>query len=339
MKAAAAIASCHRLLCQSTSLRCCFESIPLQRRAMKSSSQSSAHNGGINVEYVFDPPRIPTVPVVFDDDDDDDHDDGVLLPPPSNQQQQQQQQQQQHDKVFPVHRIYCVGRNYADHAIEMGGDPVRERPFFFLKPADAIVPCGIGGGGIGGTGTTTMIPYPSATSNLHYEVELVVAMSSATSVYGYAVGVDLTRRDLQTVAKQQARPWCSAKGFDRSAPIGAIRPLRRRRQQLDAILDTDDDDASASSQQQQMQHELWLRVNGIERQRSRPFVDMIWSVNEILSSLREQFDLTAGDLIFTGTPAGVGPLVVGDTVTAGLDGVGQLSFTMVAGAAAAEQDT
>jgi fumarylpyruvate hydrolase len=235
-----------------------------------------------STRYVIEPTIIPTIPI-------------YSIP----------------DQVFPVHRIYCVGRNYAEHAQEMGGDPTRDMPFFFLKPADAIVPCAVTPNEEGGITPIVTLPYPSATSNLHYEVEWVVAMASATSVYGYAVGVDLTRRDLQAIAKKQSRPWCSAKAFDRSAPITSIRPITTSRI-------VDEEDAC-----------LWLQVNGVERQRVAPIRHMIWSLKEIIASLSEQFELTAGDLIFTGTPAGVGPLVVGDTVVAGMDGVGELSFRIV----------
>lgn len=220
--------------------------------------------------FALDPPKIPTVPIA-------DHP----------------------DLVFPVHRIYCVGRNYADHTKEMGGDPTREDPFFFLKPADAVVPCD-------GTAMTETIPYPLATRNFHHEVELVIAMSSANDIFGYAVGIDLTRRDLQASAKKQGRPWCSAKGFDLSGPMSGIRKCDSQR-----ILD---------------EARLWITVNGVERQSGTPSSDMIWSIDEILSSLRTQFEICAGDLIFTGTPAGVGPLQVGDEVRAGMDGIGELSF-------------
>lgn len=220
--------------------------------------------------FAVDPPELPTVPVA----------DNPLL-------------------VFPVHRIYCVGRNYADHTKEMGGDPTRDDPFFFLKPADAIFPCDSAKG-------TRHIPYPLATSNLHHEVELVVAMSSATDIFGYAVGIDLTRRDLQATAKKQGRPWCSSKGFDRSAPISSI-----RKQSPNVLMEN---------------AKLWITVNGVERQAGVPKNQMVWSIEEILSSLRKQFEICAGDLIFTGTPAGVGSLEVGDEVRAGMEGVGELCF-------------
>lgn len=190
---------------------------------------------------------------------------------------------------FPVRRIYCVGRNYADHAREMGADPTREAPFFFSKPRDALA--------AGGN-----IPYPPATADLHYEVELVLALGSggfnltpdaaAACIWGTAVGIDLTRRDLQAQAKAKGRPWDTAKGFDASAPIGLIRP----------------GPAPAKGT-------ITLSVNGQIRQ-SGDVADMIWSSAEILSHLSALFDLAAGDLVFTGTPAGVGPVSIGDTLDA-----------------------
>jgi fumarylpyruvate hydrolase len=260
----------------------------------------------------------------------------------------------QPDTVFPVHRIYCVGGlNYGEKQVEkkLWGvrvkikDVVRERPFFFLKPADAIVPCGTittnatrGRRGrrhhgpppsaVVTTSANNTIPYPSATTNLRYEVELVVALSSATTIYGYAVGVDLTRRDRQVQAKIQSQPWCTAKAFDRSAPISAIRPLLRTTMTgtTKTTKNCDEHEAHTTTPDGTM----WLRVNGVQRQTAKPRTDMIHSVTELLAVLGEEFELTGGDLLYTGTPDhGVGPLVVGDTVTAGLDGVGELSFTMV----------
>ncbi|WBQ13882.1 fumarylacetoacetate hydrolase family protein [Hyphomonadaceae bacterium BL14] len=190
---------------------------------------------------------------------------------------------------FPVRRIYCVGRNYADHAREMGADPTREAPFFFSKPRDALAAGGY-------------IPYPPATADLHYEVELVLALGSggsnltpdaaAACIWGAAVGIDFTRRDLQAQAKDKGRPWDTAKGFDASAPIGLIRP----------------GSAPGSGA-------ITLSVNGQIRQ-SGDVADMIWSSAEILSHLSALFDLAAGDLVFTGTPAGVGPVSIGDTLDA-----------------------
>ena len=192
---------------------------------------------------------------------------------------------------FPVRRILCVGRNYAAHRAEMGGDD-RDPPFFFAKPADAIVAPG------------ENVPYPTATADLHHEIELVVAIGP-DGVFGYAVGVDLTRRDLQAAAKAKGQPWDAAKGFDRSAPISAIRKLDRL------------GDAAIS-----------LSVNGEMRQKAR-IGDMIWSVAEIVEQAGKLWDIQAGDLIFTGTPEGVGPLSRGDLVEGSVEGVGSLSFEIV----------
>lgn len=199
---------------------------------------------------------------------------------------------------FPVHRIYCVGRNYADHAREMGASIDKGAPVFFSKPADAIVP---GGGAI---------PYPRGTSDLHHEVELVVAVGrdavEAVSperalelVFGYGVGLDLTRRDLQTSAKAKGLPWDTAKGFDQSAPLGEVVP----------VADSGHD----------FSRRLWLEVNGQLRQQAA-LTDMVWSVPEILHELSKLYALRAGDLIFMGTPAGVAALHPGDTWRAGIDG-------------------
>jgi fumarylpyruvate hydrolase len=208
--------------------------------------------------------------------------------------------------VFPVRRIYCVGRNYAEHAREMGNDPDREPPFFFGKPQDTVVP----GGG--------EITYPPATTNLHHEVELVVALSQGgrdipvseakRCIFGYAVGIDLTRRDLQAKAKDKGHPWDTAKGFDQSAPISPIFPV------------------SASSRPDSAA--IWLSVNGIERQRG-DVSQMTWSVPEIIAHISGFVALAPGDLIFTGTPAGVGPLVRGDRVRCGIDGLGELEIVLV----------
>jgi fumarylpyruvate hydrolase len=206
---------------------------------------------------------------------------------------------------FPVHRIYCVGRNYAAHAREMGKDPEREAPFFFTKPADAIVASG------------THIPFPSRTADLHHEIELVVAIGTGganigisqalSHVFGYAVGIDLTRRDLQAQAKDQGRPWDTAKGFDRSAPIGAITPAAAAR--LD-------------------ESEIRLKVNGTLRQRGA-LADMIWSVPEIIAELSTLFELAPGDLIYTGTPAGVAAIKPNDLLEGGIDGLETLEVTLV----------
>lgn len=202
---------------------------------------------------------------------------------------------------FPVRRIYCVGRNYAAHTREMGGDPTREDPFFFAKPADAVIPDG------------TTIPYPPATRNLHHEIELVVALKGGGAnlsadkvmdlVYGYAVGLDMTRRDLQNAAKAGGKPWDMGKGFDRSAPIGAIQPASRIGHPSKGA--------------------IWVKVNGAIKQ-SGDLADMIWSVPETLAYLSGLVELAPGDLIFTGTPEGVGPVVAGDVVEGHVDGVGDL---------------
>jgi len=210
------------------------------------------------------------------------------------------------DERFPVHRIYCVGRNYAKHAREMGMDPDREPPFFFAKPADALVANG------------TPVPYPSRTANLHHELELVVAIGTGgrdislanalAHVYGYAVGLDLTRRDLQAAARDQGRPWDVAKGFDHSAPVSAIRP--------------------AAEMGHPEQGAIWLDVNGETRQRAN-LSEMIWSVPEIVAELSTYFELRPGDLVFTGTPEGVGPVRRGDSLVGGIDGLETLRITIV----------
>ena len=205
------------------------------------------------------------------------------------------------DLRFPVHRIYCVGRNYAAHAREMGADPEREPPFFFSKPADALVPNG------------ATIPYPSRTADLHHEVELVVAIGKAgrdiapadaeDHVFGYAVGNDLTRRDLQHAAKEQGRPWDTAKGFDRSAPITDLFPADRYGHPC--------------------RGEIRLEVDGELRQQA-DIADMTWSVPEIVAELSTLFELRPGDLVFTGTPAGVGPVRSGQTMVGYIEGLEEL---------------
>ena len=202
--------------------------------------------------------------------------------------------------LFPVRRILCVGRNYAAHRVEMGGDD-REPPFFFSKPADALVLPGAD------------VPYPSVTANLHHEIELVIAIGTGGSnisvvgaldhVFGYAVGVDLTRRDLQNAAKDKGYPWDSSKGFDHSAPISALKPW-----------------AGPAPQGR-----INLTVNGQSRQDSK--VDhMIWNAAEVVAEASKLWALAPGDLIYTGTPEGVGPLVAGDLVEGAVEGVGKLSF-------------
>lgn len=211
---------------------------------------------------------------------------------------------------FPVRRVYCIGRNYAAHAREMGHDPDREPPFFFCKPADAVRPVA--------PGQTLDLPYPPKTSDLHYEVELVVAISKGGAnisvenamdhVYGYAVGLDLTRRDRQQDMKDLARPWELGKAFDASAPISVITPKGQ----------------AGDVEQAQ----IALNVNGQEKQNGH-VNQMIWSIAESISYLSDYFRLEAGDMIFTGTPEGVGPVVVGDVLDARLEGVGGLSVKLV----------
>jgi fumarylpyruvate hydrolase len=203
---------------------------------------------------------------------------------------------------FPVRRIYCVGRNYNDHVVEMGGVPGREPPFFFQKPADSLLLDG-------------NFPYPPATRDVHHEVELVVALQSggkdiavpnaAQHIYGYAVGIDMTRRDLQGEAKKAGRPWEVGKAFDHSAPIGDIIPKADT-----GVLEH----ASIS-----------LHVNGTQRQ-SSDISQMIWSVPEIISELSRLFELHAGDIIFTGTPSGVGSIQPGDKLHAAIERVGELTL-------------
>lgn len=206
---------------------------------------------------------------------------------------------------FPVHRIYCVGRNYEDHAKEMGHTG-REAPFFFMKPADAVL--------VAEAGRNAAMPYPTLTSNLHHEVELVVAIGvggahiraadAQRHIYGYAVGLDMTRRDLQNDMKKQGRPWCIGKGFDHSAPIGPITPAAQV-----------PDIASAG---------IYLQVNGQDRQRST-VAKLIWNIAETIEQLSAAWTLQPGDLIFTGTPEGVGAVVRGDTLVGGVDGLQPLS--------------
>ena len=224
-------------------------------------------------QYLFDPPAVVAVPV------------------------------QGASRDFPVRRILCVGRNYAAHRREMGGDD-RDPPFFFAKPADAIVPPGAD------------VAYPPRTANLHHEIELVVALKSGGKdvprdaalelVFGYAVGVDMTRRDLQNSAKDKGQPWEASKGFDASAPISAIKAWTGA----------------------PPQGRIALSVNGEVKQDAR-VTDMIWNVGEIVSEASRLWTLAPGDLIYTGTPEGVGPLVRGDRVEGEIEGVGKLAFTVV----------
>jgi fumarylpyruvate hydrolase len=225
--------------------------------------------------YVFPPPPQPAVPVAGSGD------------------------------LFPVHRIYCVGRNYEEHAKEMGFTG-REPPFFFAKPADAVLPVA--------AGTTGEMPYPSETGNLHHELELVVAIGAAgrniaaadaiKHIYGYAVGLDMTRRDLQGEMKKQGRPWEIGKGFDHSAPISPIVPI------------------TASGEI--TTGRIWLDVNGAARQAS-DVSKLIWNVNETIEHLSRYFELQPGDLIFTGTPEGVAAVKPGDLMEGGVERVGTLA--------------
>ena len=210
-------------------------------------------------------------------------------------------------ELFPVRRIYCVGRNYRAHAIEMGADPDREAPFFFMKPADAIVQNG------------STIPYPTQTSNLHHEIELVVAMGKGGAsiskenaldhVWGYGVGIDLTRRDIQNKAKESGRPWDMGKGFDNSAPCTAIRP----------VSDIGHPDTGKGA--------IWIKVNGEIRQEST--LDLhIWNTAETINYLSSLCELQPGDLIYMGTPDGVAAVVSGDIMEGHIDGVGDLIITI-----------
>jgi fumarylpyruvate hydrolase len=207
---------------------------------------------------------------------------------------------------FPVRRIYCVGRNYAEHTREMGGDPNREQPFFFMKPADALVQNG------------STIPYPPKTQDLHHEIELVVALKSGghdiavaralDHVFGYAVGIDLTRRDLQQEARKVGRPWDMGKGFDNSAPCGALAPAQR----------IGHPDKGA----------IWLKVNGVLKQNA-DLSAMIWKVPEMIAYLSGLVELKGGDLLYSGTPAGVGAVVKGAKLDGHVDHVGELAIAIV----------
>lgn len=224
-------------------------------------------------EYAFNPPAVPTVAM-------------------------------EGERVrFPVRRIFCVGRNYAAHAREMGKDPDREPPFFFTKPADAVVDSGV------------TVPYPPETSNLHYEIELIVAIgresfgvsreAALDLVFGYGVGIDLTRRDLQFEARDKGRPWDWGKAFDQSAPIA---PIHR-----------------VNGDQHPAKGRIWLAVNGAVKQ-DADLAELIWPVQDIISILSRSMVLKPGDLIMTGTPAGVGPIVAGDMITGGIDGLGTIGI-------------
>ena len=214
------------------------------------------------------------------------------------------------DEVFPVRRIYCIGRNYAAHAREMGSDPTREPPFFFQKPTDAIqyVP----------TGTVPAHPYPPLTKNYHYEAELVAALGKGgrnipleralDHVYGYTLGLDMTRRDLQRFMGDQKKPWEIGKSFDRSAPIGAVHKVAQTGHFAKGA--------------------IWLKVNGQVKQQA-DLNQMIWSVAEQISKLSEAFELFPGDIIYSGTPENVGPVVRGDLIEMHIDGLPNLSVRIV----------
>ncbi|HEU0202315.1 MAG TPA: fumarylacetoacetate hydrolase family protein [Burkholderiaceae bacterium] len=208
--------------------------------------------------------------------------------------------------LFPVHRIYCVGRNYAEHAKEMGFSG-REAPFFFCKPADAALPIA--------EGTTGEMPYPPATNDLHHEMELVIAIGkrgrnvpaadAASYIWGYAVGLDMTRRDLQGEMKKQGRPWEIGKAFDYAAPIGPIKPVAQT-----GIISSG---------------RIWLNVNGEQRQAS-DVSKLIWNIDETIEHLSKYFELVPGDLIYTGTPEGVGAVRAGDLLEGGVERVGTIKF-------------
>lgn len=209
------------------------------------------------------------------------------------------------DRLFPVHRIYCVGRNYAEHAIEMGHDPNREAPFFFQKNPDTLVKNG------------GDFPYPDASKDVHHELEMVVALKSGGKsiavdkaldhVFGYAVGLDMTRRDLQGEAKKAGRPWEVGKAFEAAAPCSEI--------------------VAASEIGHPSKGAVWLKVNG-ETKQTGDLDQLIWKVPEMIAYLSGLFELRAGDLIYSGTPAGVGPVKRGDALHGGVDGVGELKITV-----------
>ena len=214
------------------------------------------------------------------------------------------------DALFPVRRIYCVGRNYAAHAREMGFDPDREPPFFFCKPANAIV--------VAPNGQTVDIAYPSQSKDFQHEIELVVAIGKCgrdiavdranDHVFGYAVGLEMTRRDLQLRARDKGRPWELGKAFDESAPIAPIHPASRIGHPTSGA--------------------VWVQVDGADRQRS-DIAKLIWSVPEVIANLSTFFELRPGDLIYTGTPEGVGKVERGQTMVGGIDGLGELRVRVV----------
>ena len=289
-----------------------------QQRTMMTSTHVSS-------KYVFDPPTITSLPVVTGSNNNDDND---------------KDNEQLH---FPVRRVYCVGKNYAEHVKEMGGDVRRSKPIFFTKPVDGVVFAGTGGhNNNNNNNNSTPIKYPPNTSNFHYEVELVVAIgkeirysditnSSGNNtsindaaaaaaildcVYGYAVGIDLTRRDLQQDAKDNRGPWTLGKYFDESAPIGPISPSSS---------------SSSLSFEEHIDDKIMsLTVNG-EVKQSVQLNEMIWNVPEIIAELLKSYDLKPGDLIMTGTPSGVGPVTVGDRIIGSIDGgmVKNVDITLV----------
>lgn len=228
----------------------------------------------MSTQYVIDPVVLPSLPVAGD------------------------------TRRFAVNRIYCVGRNYADHAREMGHDPDREPPFFFMKPADAIVPNG------------ATIPYPQMTKDVHHEIEMIVAIGKGGSnispekalehVFGYGVGLDMTRRDLQGEAKKMGRPWEMGKAFDNSAPCTALKTV--------AMVGHPAKGA------------IWLKVNGEVKQKG-DLSELIWNVPDTIAYLSQLITLRPGDIIMSGTPAGVGPIKPGDKLEGHVDGVGDLTVT------------
>lgn len=209
------------------------------------------------------------------------------------------------DQRFPVRRVYCVGRNYAEHAREMGHDPDREPPFFFTKHPDSLLPDG------------SVFPYPPGTESVHHEIEMVVAIGrggvdipveqALEHVYGYAVGLDMTRRDLQAEAKKMGRPWAVAKGFDHAAPCSALVPAEKIGHPTEG--------------------RIWLEINGETRQEG-DLASQIWQVSEVIAYLSRLFVLEPGDLIMTGTPAGVGPVQRGDRLSGGVQGIGTLDIVI-----------
>ena len=211
------------------------------------------------------------------------------------------------EAVFPVRRIWCVGRNYADHAREMGHDPDREPPFFFQKPSDAVVP------------NHSTLPYPPMTKDFQHEIELVVCIGKGGKnipleqaldhVYGYAVGLDMTRRDLQTQAKNMGRPWEPGKGFDQSAPVSAVVPAAKCGHPTKGA--------------------IWVKVNGVVKQKG-DLNQHIWQIDDTISFLSQYVSIEPGDIIMMGTPAGVGPVAAGEKVEGHIDGVGDLTVTYVA---------